>query len=327
MSSIKDVARRAGVSISTVSLAFNQPARVSAQTREQIFNAARELGFTLSSRRDTARASDNIMFVAPLFRQMYAPLFSGLKDACLAAGLRLLPLIAYGDADSGMYAAIESGIRSRRVSGIIFAGRFGRFENVAFESGIPAVFCLIEECEHASILLNNYKMGADMAHHLVKQGYRSIALIGDARHSRMRGFIETLDEYGIPIYDNDGWLNMVASIETCSDAYGFMNDIISTRSDVPEAIFCMTDMAALGVMSSAQSFGLKIPDDIAVAGCENIDISQLTSPTLTTMAIPRYEQGIQAFNLLNRMIAGGPAERIVMDAKLIERYSTLNRQP
>ena len=322
MSSIKDVAKLANVSISTVSLAFNQPSRVSDKKRKKIFEAAKQLGFTLNMRLKEDISSESIMFVATTFPNIYAPFYNGVQDASSAEGVKLLPLLVEDYSDSEIYAVLESAIRKRRIAGILFAGSFGSLENAAHENGIPMVNSLIESSDSASTLLNNYKTGADMAHHFVKTGFRSIAYIGDDEHTRMRGFIETLDKYGMTPYDSGNWRKNVKKIDKCAETYKFINDVLLTQNDLPDAVFCMTDMIAIGLMSALESYGLKIPDDVAVAGCENIELSQLVVPQLTTMAIPRYEQGVQAYNLLRRMIAGGPEERIVFDAKLIIRGST-----
>ena len=322
MSSIKDVAKLANVSISTVSLAFNQPSRVSDKRRERIFEAAKQLGFTLNTRLKGDINSESIMFVATTFPNIYAPFYKGVQDASSAEGVKLLPLLVEDYSDSEIYAVLESAIRKRRIAGILFAGSFASLEKAAHENGVPMVNSLIEASESASTLVNNFKMGTDMAHHFVKMGFRSIAYIGDDEHTRMKGFIETLDKYGITPYDRSNWRGKVKNIVKCAEAYKFMNDVLLTESDLPDAVFCMTDMIAIGLMSALDSYGLKIPDDVAVAGCENIELSQLVTPQLTTMAIPRYEQGVQAYNLLRRMIAGGPEERIVFDAKLVIRGST-----
>lgn len=323
MSSIKDVAKLARVSISTVSLAFNQPSRVSDEKREKIFEAAKQIGFTLNTRLKGDIKNESIMFVATAFPNIYAPFYKGVQDASSAEGVRLLPLLVEDYSDSEIYAVFESAIRKRRIAGMLFAGSFGSLENAARENGVPIVNSLIESSDSASTLVNNYKMGVDMAHHFVKRGFKSIAYIGDDEHTRMKGFIETLNKYGITPYDRGNWRRKVKKIDKCAEAYQFINDVLLTQYDLPDAVFCMTDMIALGLMSALESYGLKIPDDVAVAGCENIELSQLVAPQLTTIAIPRYEQGVQAYNLLRRMIAGGPEERIVFDAKLVIRGSTL----
>lgn len=322
MSSIKDVAKLANVSISTVSLAFNQPSRVSDKKREQIFEAAKQLGFTLNMRQKRTIRGEGILFVATSNPHIYAPFYKGVQDASSAEGVNLLPMLVEDSSDSEIYAVLESAIRKRRIAGILFAGSFSGLENAARENGVPLVNSLIESSKSAAMLVNNYKMGTDMAHHFMKMGFRSIAYIGDDEHTRIKGFIETLDQYRITPYDKGNWRRKVKHIDKCAEAYQFMNDMLLTPNDLPDAVFCMTDMIAIGLMSVLESYGLKIPDDVAVAGCENIELSQLVVPQLTTMAIPRYEQGVQAYNLLRRMIAGGPEERIVFDAKLIIRGST-----
>ena len=123
MASIKDVARRANVSISTVSLAYNQPTRVSDRTRSQIFAAAKELGFSPSSRDSVRGDSRSVMFVLSGIRETHVPTMQGVQDTCRTLGLNLLPMVTSGSSDGRMYAAVESAIRQRHVSGIIFIRR------------------------------------------------------------------------------------------------------------------------------------------------------------------------------------------------------------
>ncbi len=219
MSSIKDVAKLAKVSISTVSLAFNQPSRVSDERRGKIFEAAKQIGFTLNTRLKGDINNESIMFVATVFPNIYAPFYKGVQDASSAEGVRLLPLLVEDCSDSEIYAVLESAIRKRRITGMLFAGAFGSLENAARENGVPIVNSLIESSDSASTLVNNYKMGVDMAHHFVKRGFKSIAYIGDDEHTRMKGFIETLNKYGITPYDRGNWRRKVKKIDKCAEAY------------------------------------------------------------------------------------------------------------
>ncbi len=326
MSSIKDVARLANVSISTVSLAYNQPSRVSARTRAAIFAAAKELGYAPSNHQDVAIAENTVLFVLSGVREAHLQTIQGMRDTCKILGFNLIPMVFPSNADAGLYAALESAIRRRHVAGVIFAGAgIPTLIRAAQESEIPVVFFMrhFTDPNAAEIRLNNQKIGSDMAAHFLKNGYSSLAVIGGPPdHMRITGFAQALHCAGLSIYDEDGWMDAAVWVETCEDAYDFISSVLSTRSNLPDAVFCFTDMIALGALSALQRYGVRVPDDVALAGCEDIDISILTTPQITSFQMPRYEQGVQATMLLGRMIKGMPPERILLNCKLVERDST-----
>lgn len=326
MSSIKDVARLASVSISTVSLAYNQPSRVSPQTRAAIFAAAKELDYAPSSHQDARLRENTVVFVLSGVSEAHIQTIQGMRDTCQILGLNLIPMVFPPNRDAGLYATIETAIRQRHVAGVIFAGEgIPTLARAAEESGVPVVFFMrhFTDSGAAEIQLNNKKIGADMAAHFIKNGYSSLAVIGGpADHLRIAGFTEALARAGLSIYDENGWMDAAVRVGTCAEAYDFMSGVISTQSNLPDAIFCFTDMIALGALSALQMCGVRVPEDVALAGCEDIDISVLTVPQITSFRMPRYEQGVQATILLNRMIEGRPSERIFLNCKLVERDST-----
>ncbi|MGI6239883.1 MAG: LacI family DNA-binding transcriptional regulator [Christensenellales bacterium] len=329
MASIKDVARLANVSISTVSLAYNQPARVLAHTRAAIFDAAKQLGYSPSNRAAAMPRQKSVMMLLPDMRETHVPSVQGVQDTCITLGLNLLPLVCPAMQVGRMYAALEHAIEQRRVAGIIVAGDgVPSLVRAADENGVPMVFMMrpFTEPNRAEIVINNRKVGMDMAGHLIRNGYTSIAVVGGpAGHHRIEGLEEALGQQGITIYNENGWMDAAIQIDDCAGAYAFISNVLSTQQNLPDAIFCITDMIALGVLSALQSYELRVPGDIAVAGCEDIHISRITEPQLTSVEFPRYEQGVQAALLINRMINGRPAEQILLDCKLVERASTRRR--
>ncbi len=326
MSSIKDVAQLANVSISTVSLAYNQPSRVSPQTRAAIFSAAKELGFVPSGHQDARLKENAVVFVLSGVMEAHIQTIQGMRDTCQILGLNLIPMMFPPGREAGLYSAVEAAIRQRHVAGIIFAGEgIPTLVRAAEESGVPVVFFMrhFTDPNAAEIQLNNKKIGADMAAHFIKNGYAFPAVIGGpADHPRIAGFTEGLARAGLSIYDENGWMDAAVRVDSCEQAYDFVSGVLFTQSNLPDAVFCFTDMIALGALSALQVYGVRVPEDVALAGCEDIDISALTTPQITSFRMPRYEQGVQATMLLNRMIKGRPSERIYLNCKLVERDST-----
>lgn len=329
MSSIKDVARLANVSISTVSLAYNQPARVSSQTRAAIFSAAKQLDYVPSGHQDVRLKENAVVFVLSGVSEAHIQTIQGMRDTCQILGFKLIPMVFPVDRDAGLYASIERAVRRRHVAGVIFAGEgIPSLARAAGDSGIPVVYFMrhFTDPNAAEIQLNNKKIGADMAAHFIKNGCETLAVMGGpADHLRIVGFTEALARAGRSIYDENGWMDAAVRVGTCAEAYDFMSGVISTQPNLPDAIFCFTDMIALGALNALQMYGVRVPEDVALAGCEDIDISVLTTPQITSFRMPRYEQGVQATMLLNRMIKGRPSERILLNCKLVERDSTRRR--
>ena len=106
-------------------------------------------------------------------------------------------------------------------------------------------------------------------------------------------------------------------------AYKTVDRFLRTHTEYPEAIFCQNDDSAIGVIEAIEDFGLRVPEDISIIGCDDLNRSKFHSQSLSTVATPKMEIGMLAVNMLMREIAGMSSEEIVLNGKLILRESCL----
>lgn len=158
---------------------------------------------------------------------------------------------------------------------------------------------------------------------MIKLGNRRVALINtDEKYlyarERRRGYEKALHEFGLPIESK--WMRETEQL-------GFEGGQQAMRSllneaDKPNAVFSVSDVLAIGAMKEIQLQGLKVPDDIAVIGFDKIGFSNMTNPTLTTIAQPMYKMGSISANMIINKIRGKDVESLILDHELIIREST-----
>lgn len=172
-----------------------------------------------------------------------------------------------------------------------------------------------------SVQVDQYYVGQLAAEHFIQLKKKKIAILGTCpKHcmERKTGFIETLKNFDIEIPDK--WkIDCVISEE---QSYQTMHDYLEKEKDLPDAIFCINDEAAIGTIHALQNFQIQVPKDVSIIGCDNISIGRFNHPMLTTIEIPKFEVGVLAANMVLRMILGLNAENILLNGKLIVREST-----
>lgn len=172
-----------------------------------------------------------------------------------------------------------------------------------------------------SVRVDQHYVGQLAAEHFIQLKKKKIAILGTCpKHcvERKIGFIETLKNFDIQIPDNWNIDCMISEEQSYQTMYSFLED----EKDLPDAIFCVNDEAAIGTIHALQKFEIDVPKAVSVIGCDNISIGRFNNPMLTTIEIPKYEVGVLAANMVLRMISGLSAENILLNGKLIVREST-----
>jgi DNA-binding LacI/PurR family transcriptional regulator len=327
---IKDVAREAAVSISTVSLAYSDPMRVAEDTRKRIFAAARKLGYVAKvCRRQEALQKPAIVLTSGEFSSFQQAVLQGIQEGLTDCGIGMI-FMTITQRDASAYGILMDMVKSARTCGIILFTTFAYtsvFEDAAYSYGIPVVRCLgAEICEHSgSVVVDNYDAGIQVARYCIRKKYGSITIMGPSFSGgelRVKGFLDTIKSQRAKISCKRF---EVANNEDCINGYLRMSEILDSGDPLPNAVFCLMDSLAIGVISAIKDHGVRIPEDISIIGCDDISAARYIQPELTTICIPRREQGYQASMLLNRMINGGMLEHIVVKPKLIERASSMKR--
>lgn len=327
MVTIRDVAREAGVSVASASRALNDHQNVTPETRGLVHEAARRLRYIPheGARSLTRRRSDVIGVVLPdLFSEYFSELVRGIDRVAHASGLQLLLSNMHGSPHE-----TASAIRTMRgrVDGLLVMPPEGdgSYLHDALPPGLAAVLVNHDETlgEASAVGVDNHGGAQTITEHLVERGYRRIAHIAGPRHNRdarerQRGFTDaiaaTLGERGPVIVPGD-----------FTEAGGAEAARLLIAGKVPfDAVFCANDMMAMGCMSVMIDAGLTIPDDVGVAGFDDIPLAHYATPPLTTMKVHIAEIGERAMTgLLARMRGTDDLPVLqILTPELVARAST-----
>jgi LacI family transcriptional regulator len=322
---IKDVARRANVSVATVSRALNGHHNVAAAVRERVLAIARELQYSPhhAARSLSSRRTHTIGVVLPdLHGEFFSELIRGIDGVARERGLHLLVSSCHGHPE-------EQGEALRamrgRVDGLLVMSPFvddAGFLRDCLTPALPTVFVNspVAEPGHRVLGIDHYGGARTMMRHLVECGYRRIAFIAgpddnaDARE-RLRGYHDALAD----IPGATPWI-LPGDFEEGSGHHAGRQLLAAAQR--PDAVFAANDMMALGCLFAFSEAGLCVPDDIAVAGFDDIPLARYVHPALTTMRVDIADLGARALRALLDPHASVDA---TLNASLEARASTQSR--
>ncbi len=327
---IRDVAEEAGVSISTVSLAFQSPERVASATRERIAEAAARLGYVPRFRAGNGARSK-------LFALIMEELsLSAFPETVYGAIIRTLEAQARQHGLGMLLATVQKGelpqsVREQQPQGVIILG--GCPENDALaeklvESNIPLVLVdtYIPGLPVNSVVPDNEWGGYCAYKHFVELGHRRIALIeGPHKYrtlvDRRWGALRAAEELGVPIPPE--YRQPSISSGYPQKGYREMKELLKLP-EPPTAVFAVSDRAALGALEAIKEAGLRVPEDIALIGFDDQTSAEFATPPLTSVHYPREEMGLIAFEILMAQMEGEPAipVRSLIPCELVVRAST-----
>lgn len=328
-STIRDVAKRAEVSVATVSRVLNQSATVKEDTRQKVLSAIKECGFTYNAiaRSLSTKKSVTIGVIVPaITNPVFAQSTRGIQDFSNSCGYSII--LGNSDYSSDVEDRLIEVFKEKRVEGIILTCSNIYHEYIQSLKQVNLPYVLLYNTPFDKTLnfvtIDNYKAAYEIVEHLVKLGHRRIGMIAgrfdmsDRSLARSQAFKACLKDYGIP--DQPIYLiETDLSFEGGRKAMGSLLDITPPLT----GIFCSNDFMAMGAMKSIREKGLRIPDDISIVGFDDIEMASYFSPELTTIHQPAYEMGVKGAELLFKILSGeskGP-QQIILDHKLIIRNS------
>jgi LacI family transcriptional regulator len=325
-STIRDVARAAGVSVATVSRALNGHENVTPETRERILAIAAELRFTPSSaaRSLITRRTQAIGAVLPdLHGEYFSELIRGIDLAARGHGLHLLVSSSHGNGEEA--AAAVNAMRGR-VDGLLVLWPSTDAKALARElpDGVPAVL-INTQLEHSpvpTLTIDNFGGAAKMVRHLLELGHRRLAFITGPQDNfeareRLRGCESAAAEGGATLQVIPGDFNEESGWSAGHE--------IARSSERPTAVFAGNDMMAIGCLSALADAGLSVPKDISLAGFDDIPIARYVAPALTTVRARIADLGHRALERLVAAIeaqAQPPIRHQTLAVELMARQST-----
>ena len=326
--SIKDIARLAGVSHSTVSRALQNSPLVNSQTAGEIQRIARDLGYRASAvaRGLVTRKTRTIgVVVTTISDPFVSEVVSGIELAANDNGYSVF--LAESSADPTREQNVVHSFAERRVDGIVVtSSRVGAlYTPLLSEMMVPIV--LINN-QHPgqfvhSVMIENLEASREATDYLVRLGHRRIAYVGDryghqSDTERFAGYREALEQAAIPFLPE-----LVVHGDGQPEGGAVAMDKLLSLDHPPTAVFCYNDLTALGVLRSIHIRGLRVPEDISLIGFDDLFFVSYTQPQLTTVRQPMRKMGRMALEVLLKLMSGEQsAEAIKVPAELIVREST-----
>ncbi len=327
---IKDIAQKAGVSVTTVSRVLNKRPDVNQATREKVERVMAECHFVGNANARGLKQTDGEN-VAIILRGRENPFLNALAEAVLqyTHGLNASFLVEYVDEKADEFQTAVRLSHEKRVTGCIFlGGRIDERAHVLKGLDMPLVFATIS-AENAgflragSVFINDRAMGFAAMQTLLHAGHTKIAIFGGARQGddgfglRYKGAMDALEAAGIP-FDEARYVDTRFSLRGAYDtARGFFAMMPDTT-----AVFAMSDTVAMGVIRALQDIGRQVPRDVSVVGYDGIEMGKYFIPRLTTVSQPINDIARESVAMLMGMLERGEEPRhITVDAELIVRES------
>jgi LacI family transcriptional regulator len=323
MSTVRDVAERAGVSISTVSRALSTPARVSAATRDRVEAAARDLDYrpNLAARGLRAGRTSIVGLLVPDFdNPFFAAVTKGVQHRARQGGYSVF--VGDSDEDATQELDLVRGL-ARQVDGLVLASpRAPDADLLAALDGTPAVLVNRELAGLPSVTVDNADGVRQIIEHLYALGHRQVAY-ADGPGGSWSGRVRRTGAVRAAL-DRDDLSVVRLGTFTPTYAGGFAAADLALASGAT-AVVAYNDLMALGVVERLRERGVSVPDDLSVTGFDDLLVATLVAPTLTTVRVPLRDLGRRAVDLLLEHLAPAdetPRARVVLPVDLMVRRST-----
>ena len=332
--SIKDIAKLAGVSHATVSRALHDSPLISVRTKTTIQALAAQVGYQPSAAArslKTNRSQVLGVIVSHIADPFFSEILQGIDDVAQSHGYSLF--IAAAQHDPAREHAIIQTMREHRVDGVILCSpqltSEQSFQLQSYNIPIVAINNQGSEAYRYSISHDDVDGSRQACQHLVNLGHARIAYLGDGSsgrttRDRFTGYRQVMEELGFSIppgYTHEALQNNAAEGLMAADYY-------LDLSIRPTAIICYNDMLAVGVLKGLNQAGVRVPADISLTGFDNIFYSDYTQPPLTTIDQPKRFLGAEATNMMLKQLShnsgsmGGLGEVKKLKGMLLIRQST-----
>lgn len=332
---IKDIARRAGVSHSTVSRALRNSSLISSETADRIRQIALEMGYQPSAAARSLKTHQTRVLgvvVNSIDDPFFAEILRGIEDVAQSSNYSLF--IAASQRDPERERTIVRTMREHSVDGVIICSTsFSAGQGRALaDFGVPIVVVNNQAAEdyRYSIYHDDVDGTRQLTRHLIELGHRRIAYLGNSISGRttldrLSGFQQEMAEAGYPIPPE--YLLQVAGGSPENGQEGL--DLVLDLPLRPTALICFNDMMAIGVLKGLHQAGLRVPEDMSLTGFDNIVFSAYTNPPLTTFDQPKRTIGSRAAEQLLALLDPAVSESLayspkiqVLQGRLLVRKST-----
>ncbi|EHH1101749.1 substrate-binding domain-containing protein [Vibrio parahaemolyticus] len=333
MATMKDIAKLAGVSTSTVSHVINKTRFVSEEISERVNNAAKELNYyapsALARSLKVNRTKTIGMLVTTSTNPFFGEVVKGVERSCYHKGYSLILCNTEGD-NERMRQSINT-LLQKRVDGLILMCSSLEGERIDVFERYPDIPVVVMDWgpmlfTSDKIQDNSLRGGYLAAKYLIDCGHTEIGcitgpLIKHQAQMRYEGYKRAMNEAGLEF--NANWI--IESDFECEGGYQAFKKM-AERGTLPSSIFVSNDMMAMGVINAANELGIKVPDDLSIIGYDDIHIAKFMSPSLTTIHQPKYRLGQAAVETLVRRLddKSNEVQVVQLEPTLVIRNSVTN---
>jgi LacI family transcriptional regulator len=328
MANMKDIAAYAHVSLATVSRVLSGNTNVSLEKRKRVMEWVQKMDYqpNASARGLASSHSYLIGVMLPdISNPFFAEILSQIEEEATHRGYSLILNNTRGDRKK--IRETINAYKARQVDGVLLCidPREQALMQYVLQKGIPAVSFTQNSSLIDSVFISMEKGGALVARHLLDLGHERIGYIGEIRDPKFLGFREYLGQHGVQIPDEriiaiSDWENLANEVLVSK-----IREFLGRHGKSITAIFAFNDIAAIQVLHTLQGEGFRVPEDIALAGFDNIFIAREINPPLTTVAQPTLEIGRLSVEILLKRIDREdeePVQTFMLEPRLVVREST-----
>jgi LacI family transcriptional regulator len=307
---LKDIAERAGVTSATVSMVINNKPNISENTRKKVLKIAKELNYypNVIARGLATKKSNSIGVIVPnLASSFVVRVLQGIKSTNrdIEYTVQLFDTVGQKETETQLFQRLA---RERRIDGVILISSTVTDEelNVFREESVPSIV-VARNCEHLDSVYVNNELGAtDATDYLIGKGHSRIACVitdknGVPTKERLEGYKKSLNQHGIAFRDE---LIFNVDDDTMSNGIEVFHRIHELQPKVTAVFVPAGDMVAIGLIKEAKKKGVRVPDELAVVGFDDIPAAEVIEPSLTTVRQPKLEMGDYAINMIVDKIEG-----------------------
>ncbi len=331
--SIQDIARKAGVSHTTVSRALRDNPLISSKVREEIKQIAREMNYVpnaIAQSLQNQRTNTIGIVVTSVADPFFAEVVEGIEQIAKTAGSSVMLSASHRNIEQEI-TAINNFYR-RRVDGILVAdSQISKQDTKQLTQIAVPIVMINNQSEEQSEMFHSVaiddRLGGRLAvEHLINLGHTSIGYIGVSNRSRSN--LERLEGYRIALAEA-GIEEITDWVRISDQEYSSTSDVETGQKMLPKlftagvtGIFCYNDMVAVGVLLGCNELGISVPQDLSLVGFDGIALARYVTPPLTTMRQPMLEMGCCAAQMLLDLLEEKTVENRVLSPFMIERSST-----
>jgi len=340
MSTIRDVAKLANVSIATVSRVLNNDTqyKITEETRNRVWQAVTQLNYSINtnlkrqpkrSEHPSPKHSSKIGCVLSVTKNKYndpyfMSILTGVEERLTSKGYSLSFIRTGPELEDRQ---MLNNTFSEQVDGLIMMDTLNTNVFNFIKSKVPYIIGIdTDSLEIDNVGYDHHRVSSLAVNHLIEKGHTKIGYIGGRgkknsikESSRYHGYISTLHEAGLEV--NCDWIvDCQWDEKICIE----MVTALCKSKNLPSAFYVASDLMAIATLNALYSNGLKVPDDIAVIGMSNIEMSSYSNPPLTTIDVPTHQIGMVAADLLIDRISGNTLlpKKVILPTQLVLRSST-----